>query len=251
MIMLTSDMIDELLLINTANSISISTGVDSEQHCMDLGRFKLWTKSVNYMYNYLGYRDNEWPEDLSNRTWCIGDSYTLGLGQVFEETWPQLLSKKLNSPVINVSMNGASNDWIARRAVYILKTFQPKHILIQWSFLHRRELIDSTLKDEDRAIWYDTRDSKDLENFLKNITAVETIKGNCAVVHSFIPEFCNFKDPAQPQYAVYNHLDKNNIVYFASLKQLDFSRDGHHYDVITADAYATNYFNKLNTLCLN
>lgn len=244
-------MIDELLLIKTANAITSTTGVDSIEHCMDVNRFKSWTKSVTYMYNYLGYRDNEWPEDLSNRTWCLGDSYTLGLGQAFEDTWPQLLSKKINNIVINVSMNGASNDWIARRAVYILKTFQPESLLIQWSFLHRRETANTILPDEDRAIWYDTKDSKDLENFLKNLNLVEQVRGTCKIVHGFIPNFCDFNSTEKLHDKIYHHLNTNNIAYFTSLNQLDFARDGHHYDILTADAYATNYYNTLNRLCLN
>ena len=204
-----------------------------------------------YEYNYLGYRDNEWPEDLSNRVWCIGDSFTLGLGQTFNETWPQLLSKKINDIIINISMNGASNDWIARRALYILKTFQPKHILIQWSFLHRRELSNTQLTDEERAIWLDTKDNKDIENFLKNMHLVEDNKNSTQVVHSFVPFFANFKDPSHPDLLVYKHLDENNISYFVSPEQLDFARDGYHYDVLTADAYATKYYEGLNRLCLN
>lgn len=249
--MLTNEMIDELLLIKTANTIESTNGIDSPEQCKDYHRYKFWGKNVMYEYNYLGYRDNEWPEDLSNRVWCIGDSFTLGLGQTFNETWPQLLSKKINDIIINISMNGASNDWIARRALYILKTFQPKHILIQWSFLHRRELSNTQLTDEERAIWLDTKDNKDIENFLKNMHLVEDNKNSTQVVHSFVPFFANFKDPSHPDLLVYKHLDENNISYFVSPEQLDFARDGYHYDVLTANAYATKYYEGLNRLCLN
>jgi hypothetical protein len=249
--MLTDDMIRELALTGTANAMFSTMGIDSPESCKDLPRFKTWNKQVIYMYNYLGYRDNDWPEDLSGQTWCLGDSFTLGLGQTFDDTWPQLLSQKLDTPVINVSMNGASNDWIARRVAYILETFQPQNILIQWSFLHRRELEDEYLLDEDRAIWFDTHDSKDLENFLKNIDLVESNKGKTNIVHSFIPDFADFNNKDQLHNKVYQYLDKNNVVYFASLKQLDFARDGFHYDVLTADSYAEEYFKKLNILCIN
>ena len=238
-------MIKEMTLTGTADAIYQSMGIDSLEYCKDPLRFKLWKKQVTYMYNYLGYRDNDWPEDVSNQTWCVGDSFTLGLGQSFEDTWPQLLSKKISNHVINISMNGASNDWIARRVAYILQTFQPENILIQWSFLHRRELNDVSLLDEDKAIWFDTHDSKDLENFLKNVNLVELHKNKTKVIHSFIPNFADFERPDQLHQHIYQYLDKHNIVYFASLEQLDFARDGFHYGEETAEQYAQEYFNRM------
>jgi predicted RNA-binding protein with EMAP domain len=49
-------------------------------------------------------------------------------------------------------MDGASNKWIARKVIEILKIIKPKLIVIQWSYIHRDELNDSILSDEDRRM---------------------------------------------------------------------------------------------------
>jgi hypothetical protein len=54
-------------------------------------------------------------------------------------------------------MDGASNQWIARRAQDIICTVKPANIVVMWSYLHRRELQDLTeLKNK---IWRDFYDA--------------------------------------------------------------------------------------------
>ena len=70
-----------------------NTGLDTYESCFDKEHFKNYSKKISYEYNSKGFRDVEWPTDLSDCIWCIGDSFTEGLGQPFEETWPQVLQK--------------------------------------------------------------------------------------------------------------------------------------------------------------
>jgi hypothetical protein len=123
------------------------SGMDCYEDCLDKNHFKNYPYHVEYQYNSRGFRDQEWPdtpEELKNAIWCVGDSFTVGLGSPVEHTWPWLLQKQTERRVINISMDGASNNWIARKTINILQKINPYYIVIHWSYLHRREA-DSTI----------------------------------------------------------------------------------------------------------
>jgi hypothetical protein len=237
--------LDEIILTRTADEFTTTLGIDSFAHCQDKDHYNSYTRFIVYKFNELGYRDEEWPEDIDNCVWAIGDSFTVGIGQPFEETWPQLVQTRLQSRVINISMNGASATWIARRAKFIIDNFNPKTILIQWSYVHRREDPDASKPDEDRAMPVDRSDTADFENLTANIMLVESIKLSTAVVHSFIPKFFDGENDLDKATVLYNMLDANNILYFPPPDQADVARDGYHYDIITATQYANSYTNLL------
>jgi hypothetical protein len=114
---------------------------------------------ITYKFNSRGYRDLDWPTDietLKNSIWCIGDSATMGIGAPVEHSWPSRLALKLNNRTINISMPGASNDWIYRQADQILKEIQPKSLVLQWSLLNRREIDDSIIREEHWQIFYNS-----------------------------------------------------------------------------------------------
>jgi hypothetical protein len=118
------------------------SGIDSLNHCLNQSYFLNFPWPVDYQYNSRGYRDQEWPTDINELTsavWCIGDSFTVGIGSPLAHTWPYLLSKKLNTRTINVSMDGASNNWIARKISDLVHEVIPKTIVVHWSYAHRRE----------------------------------------------------------------------------------------------------------------
>jgi len=116
-------------------------GMDSYKLCADKSHFKSFPHKVEYKFNSMGFRDNELPSDvteLENAIWCIGDSFTVGLGSPLEHTWPYILEHKIKRKCINVSMNGASNQWISMLAVYIIKNFNPTNVVCCWSYPERR-----------------------------------------------------------------------------------------------------------------
>ena len=116
--------------------------MDSFMSCRNKTHWLTYPYAVNYAYNSRGFRDNEWPDLLNNVVWCVGDSFTVGVGLPQTHTWPELLKNKLNRPTINVSMGGASNGWITRKVLDILAEANPRTIVIHWSYLHRRENTD-------------------------------------------------------------------------------------------------------------
>jgi hypothetical protein len=118
------------------------SGIDSLELCVDKKHFKSYPHTITYNYNSRGFRDAEWPdtiEELKQAIWCVGDSFTVGIGSPVEHTWPYQVSKLLNCQIINVSQDGASNMWIAKQALGIRAVFPTTKIVVQWSFLHRRE----------------------------------------------------------------------------------------------------------------
>ena len=242
----------EFVLTTTANTFETTCGIDSLEHCKDVIYYKTYTKNIIYEYNNCGYRDEDWPTDLADCIWCIGDSFTVGLGQPYDETWVKLVANQTGKRTINVSMNGASNDWIARRAQAIIDNFNPRIMLIQWSYCHRRENKDITLIDEDRKIHFIAAaggrekfadiQSLDKQNCIENILKISSQRST-QLVHSFIPKFARSDDAE----FIYNALKKHNINFFPEQPQVDLARDSHHYDVQTASNYANLYVSNLKT----
>lgn len=116
---------------------------------------------VSYNFNSRGYRDNEWPDDLQNVVWCVGDSATVGIGVPFEHSWPSVLSRQIEAKCINISMRGASNQWIARQIYDLIDSAVAKILVIQWSYLHRRERsLTATIDELFLSFYNDIKDPK-------------------------------------------------------------------------------------------
>ena len=129
-------------IISRHNEQALHSGIDSYKCCNDKNHYRVYLYDVSYNYNSRGFRDHEWPgslTDFKKTIWCVGDSFTSGIGSPFEHTWPQVLSKRLGQRTINVSLDGASNNWIARQAKMRLTEIAPDIIIVHWSFSHRRE----------------------------------------------------------------------------------------------------------------
>jgi hypothetical protein len=132
----------DFILPSRVNQCWTESGIDSLKDCYNKKHFKSYPHPIEYSYNSRGYRDDEWPIDLTelqNSVWCIGDSFTVGIGSPLKHTWTRILQQRTDQQVINVSMDGASNNWIARKAVEVLQRIKPKIIILHWSYTHRRE----------------------------------------------------------------------------------------------------------------
>jgi hypothetical protein len=267
-----------LVLSSRVNQHCEFSGIDSFDHCKDKNHFLSYPHSITYNYNSRGFRDQEWPDnmqDLRDAVWCIGDSFTVGLGSPLEHTWPYLLSTAANQRIINVSMDGASNEWIARITENIVHAIDPTQIAIMWSYTHRRENANTLLSDELRRIHnIDSTDHDDWVNFLDCKKRVDLIANS---VQFAIPFFCrnsildawesmrgsdwpvNFPATVEelnslPDWILHelenlhgrldelrDNLAKRQSVYatVVPVKSRDRARDGHHFDLITADWVAT------------
>lgn len=211
-----------------------SGGIDTLKDCLNKKHFNEYPYVVQYEYNSRGFRDIEWPDDVSHAIWCVGDSFTVGVGAPIEHSWPAILANKAGQKTINCGMDGASNDWIAARVLELIAEIKPTNIVIQWSYLHRRE-------QNGVSVWFDPLANKadDLKNLCNHITEIESIKGSTNIIHSYIP----YRDTKLIK--ILNQLIHRNVpkatVFVNLFDQLDFARDGHHYDLITSNAYVEYY----------
>lgn len=274
----------DFILKSRKNKTLTESGMDNFEYCIDKIHFKNYPYSIIYNYNSRGFRDSDWPDsikELQNAVWCVGDSFTAGLGSPADHMWVNILQKRINKRCINVSLDGASNNWMARKTLSILKEIQPKFIIIHWSFFTRHEMSRQDLDDEQRRLnFYDLNLTSEqlLSNFNELVQSVEQAKQDTKIIHSFIPswsigtsvqeEWNKLRGPDWPdtptnqitdvikeelQHFDYGEFFKlycdllDNIIYVPEFNKLDLARDGFHYDKITA----TNFVDQLEKLILN
>jgi hypothetical protein len=172
-------------MLNVENRTGVpetkTSGLDTLEYCLDKDHFLSYTKDISYRYNSKGFRDTEWPVDMSDVIWCVGDSFTVGIGQPYEETWPYLLGKTLGKRCINLGEDGCSNDTMALRIKEICKLHSPKLIVVMWSYLARRRVNGDNTSHDKKDFGVD----KDLANFLKNYETVNSLPTN--IINLLIP----------------------------------------------------------------
>jgi hypothetical protein len=196
---------------------SKTSGIDTLSKCRDKKHYLSFPKKISYKYNSKGFRDEEWPVDMSDVIWCVGDSFTVGIGQPYEETWPYLLGKTLGKRCINLGEDGCSNDTMALRIQEICKLHSPKLIVVMWSYLARRRVNGENVEHDKKDFGVD----EDLANFLKNYETVNSLPTN--IINLLIPFAFENIEMLKTKYP--------NLVCFA---QLDYARDHHHFDVKTS-----------------
>lgn len=275
----------DFVLPSQINQVWLTTGIDSEESCKDPAYFKSYPYPIEYRYNDRGYRDDAWPDNLQHCVWCLGDSFTVGIGSPRSHTWPYLLQQGLGQRTINVSMDGASNMWIARKARRVLEQIRPHIMIIHWSYLTRTELPDSYLTDEQRRQHYhpDLLDTtRAMQNFRDLVLELEAGKRSTRIIHSFIPDFAvsgtlhqhwqTFAGPSWPDlprtlarfdtlpdlvirelrnefasydvFRIWSELNEQ-LELVPEFDRLDLARDGHHYDLLTAQHFVSGVRNLL------
>jgi hypothetical protein len=187
---------------------------------------------IEYQFNSLGYRTHE--KFTGKEILAVGDSFTVGLGINYEHTWPYQLEQKLNYPVANFSLNGASNDWIARKLEQLLSVFDPPAVIVHYTFSHRRERPQTDWYDDERTEcepFYS--DQENFNNWVKNCQHI--ISHGIPVVHSFIPNW----HPVQLDLQKY-------CSPIIPLIQIDYGRDQFHYGRKTCDKFTNLLVSELH-----
>ena len=202
-----------------ANLNTDSIGLDSRAQCFDSKRFARHAQ-VHYQFNEIGFRTHPIDQFQHDAILLLGDSFTLGLGNHAQDRFGDVLEQTVSHQVLNFSLNGASNDWIARKLQQLLQVFTPKSIVIHYTFSHRRERPYEDWQDHERTEcepFYSSQEN--YENWYKNFQSICDSAGNIPLIHSFIH---NWHDQAID----YSTLGKNVI---APLTPVDLARDGFHY----------------------
>lgn len=147
----------DFILPSRVNQYYEFSGIDSPEHCLDSQHFENYPHPITYQYNSRGFRDSEWPEstqELQQAIWCIGDSFTVGIGSPLTHTWPFMLQQQAHTRTINVSLDGASNTWIARKVSAVARAIVPKTIVVHWTYIHRREQDSAAILDRKYSEFY-------------------------------------------------------------------------------------------------
>jgi hypothetical protein len=144
----------------------------------------------------------------------------VGIGQPYEEIWPQLLENKTGKRCINIGEDGCSNDTMALRAQEICKLYRPQLVVVMWSYFQRRRI-------NDKNVHFDNDDfgaKQDVTNFVKNFKIVDNLPIN--VVHLVVPD-------------AFIGGEKSNCLFekfdIRNFPRLDRARDHHHFDIKTSE----------------
>ena len=233
------DLLQTIEIPYYSNLNCTTLGLDSIEHCFNKKHYTTYPDNINYSFNEIGYRHNSIKNYQGNEILAVGDSFTLGLGVNQSDCWSSQLENMLNYPVLNFSLNGASNDWIARKIKDLLKIFKPKCVIAHYSFSHRRERPWPDWNDDERTECdplYSIEEN--FNNWYTNFNLINSY--GVPVVHSFIPDW-------HDQPVDYTQLS-GSIVPPVIIK--DLARDGFHYGVKTHQSLA-DYFCKTVTNLLD
>jgi hypothetical protein len=222
--MYTSDAFKHSIGIPFYSNLRCDTfGLDSYEHCFDKKHYQNYNP-ISYQFNEIGYRDRSVTKYQGNEILAIGDSFTVGLGVNQADCWTSQLEKILNYPVLNFSLNGASNDWISRKTTELLKFFQPKCIIIHYTFTHRREGTNTSWHDNERTECEPVySEEENFNNWQTNFNLINQISNGIPVIHSGIADW---------------HINPTHELL--TVKKEDLARDGFHYGVNTHKKFATN-----------
>lgn len=94
----------------------------------DLERFGWIDRSFTYQFNSIGFRCEEFLDSPS--IMYLGCSNTLGIGLPLEDTWPQLLSKKLKLKCANLAQGGGSLDTAFRLCHGFIDKIKPQIVIL-------------------------------------------------------------------------------------------------------------------------
>jgi len=212
-----------------------TSGIDCLDLCRSKQHFLNYNKAINYNYNSKGFRDMEWPDNFEDVVWCVGDSFTVGLGQPFEETWPSVLQSTINKRCLNLGIDGCSNDSMSMMIEKISELYQPTNIVVMWSYVSRRLVGNENIQYDPKHFG----DQEDIQNFISNFKKVYAL--NCNIVHLSIPgAFWS-----QQMEFVINKITNNQIHH---VRRLDYARDHHHFDIKTSQAVCSHIAKELEGL---
>jgi len=207
-----------------------SLGLDSLEHCVDKKNFESHAP-VFYKFNEIGFRTHSVENFNSNAILVLGDSFTLGLGINAQHRYSDILEQYLSHQVLNFSLNGASNDWIFRKLQQLLTIFDPRAIIVHYTFSHRRERPNIDWFDDERTEcepFYSSEEN--FNNWFDNFKSIVDLARGINLVHSFIT---NWHD----QNLNYSTFGTNVL---APTAQIDFARDYFHYGPLTHQKLVKN-----------
>lgn len=255
---------------------------DSFWRCADRWHYLQYPYKIYYDFNDRGFRDLPWPQDLKNAVWCLGDSVTVGIGSPFSHTWPQQLAQLSQRRTINLGIRGTNNQVISALANTVIKSVQPRNMVIVWSMFERRPYPGGDFLEDSMSQQIIVSEFEHIEHFQRCVESVNNDTTN--IVHAFVPNYFTLKQdnvndtwnelrgtdwPAMPcewdeiptniQKEIENFGAKEKILASMAFKKclsamsnnigeiipLDRARDGMHFDILTSRDFAHQIVPKL------
>lgn len=87
-----------------------------------------WLRTIEYRFNSQGFRGPEWTSP--GGCMALGCSYTLGIGVREEETFADIVSKRLGLECYNLGQGGGSLDTVFYLASTYLPVLKPRLIIV-------------------------------------------------------------------------------------------------------------------------
>jgi hypothetical protein len=187
-------------------------------------------------------------------------------------------------------MDGASNNWIAKKAINILQKIKPQHMVLHWSYDNRRE---STPEEFIKLNW------KKFYQVIKDTSwpSCTTVSDINQLPTAIKQEILNWPDwPSEEDLRIYcypedsdndnlinaincinqveqasgttqiihsfipefslksqqiqQNLNQQHINYIPPFSKLDLARDGHHYDIKTSQVFVNQIIAQIDAQIL-
>jgi len=140
-------------------------------------------RKFKYTFNSHGFRCEEFTNEDS--IMFLGCSYTMGIGLPIEDTWSNIVAKKVNLQYVNLAIGGGSNDTAFRFCLGWIDRIKPKMVIFLEPPGFRIELVNGhknkivSINDRGRYPefineWNLTDDNNYL-NALKNNLAIQAL----------------------------------------------------------------------------
>lgn len=142
-----------------------------------------------YTYNEDGYRGDSVKESIDFL--AVGCSHTEGIGVNDDETWPFYTAKLLGVKHINAGFTGRSNDYIARTVHQLVFNYNPKVVVVMYTYPHRREYwTEFGPQPYAPQQWGYFKDYQNKWNAFTELCSPEDNKNNFIKNHSIVSMVC-------------------------------------------------------------
>tara|TARA_B100001057_G_scaffold407205_1_gene420958 strand:- start:385 stop:1266 length:882 start_codon:yes stop_codon:yes gene_type:complete len=213
--------------------------------------FKAWPNAdkISYAFNSRGFRDEDWPEtieEMRDSIWMIGDSFTMGMGVAYEDSYKVQMEKRTGKRVIDVSLDGTNPNWRRRIALKIMREINPKVIFVHWGYIWRYKRKYRTLAQEVRDTIFRNQEESAIEGFIQTHKRTWDEPFNGTLYHNFLPKFAGQDKSAKYIFSkIQEYTGPDNPYITWDHEQLDTGRDGWHWGTKTINKYVENNLKKL------
>jgi len=176
-------------------------------------------KQITYLYNNLGHRCKKISDiNLDNYLLFVGCSHTEGVGNMLEDTYPYIVSKRLDCDYYNLSVGGTGLDTMMHNLNIWMNRIKskPKYIIWQWPEYTRFLSYDKT-DIKFHGMW---ESDTNIKNFILAGDMVNYFNARMKLVDVLLEYIPNVLE------IDFFEKRKNNNIFF---EKLDLARDDLHY----------------------